>query len=59
MLFDYARKNAIDFIDLNSLISGKDGYLKPELTWDGIHFRAETYKIWSHEVEKILAKYKY
>lgn len=57
-LFDYARANGIDFIDLNSLFSGKDGYLKPELTWDGVHYKAETYRIWSREVEKILAKYK-
>jgi lysophospholipase L1-like esterase len=58
LLSDYARKNGIDFIDLNSLIAGKDGYLRPELTWDGVHYRAETYKIWSREVEKVLVKYK-
>lgn len=57
LLYDYAKKNNIDFIDLNSLTAGKDGFLKPELTWDGIHFKAEAYKIWAREVEKILAKY--
>jgi lysophospholipase L1-like esterase len=58
LLSDYARKNSIEYIDLNSLIAGKDGYLKPELTWDGVHYRAETYKIWSREVEKVLTKFK-
>jgi lysophospholipase L1-like esterase len=58
LLSDYAKKNNIDYIDLISLISGKDGYLKPELTIDGIHFKAEAYKIWAHEVEKVLLKYK-
>ena len=29
LLSDYARINGIDYIDLNSLIAGKDGYLKP------------------------------
>jgi len=58
LLSDYARKNNIEYIDLNSLIAGKDGYLKPELSWDGVHYKAETYKIWAREIEKVLAKYK-
>jgi lysophospholipase L1-like esterase len=58
LLSDYARTNGIDYIDLNSLLTAKDGYLKPELTWDGVHYKAEAYKIWSREVEKVLAKYK-
>ena len=58
LLSDYAKENNIDYIDLNSLTGGKDGFLRPELTWDGIHFKAEAYRIWSLEVEKILKKYK-
>ncbi len=58
LLFEYARTNNIDYIDINTLTAGKDGFLRPELTWDGIHFKAEAYKIWSHEVEKILLKYR-
>jgi len=58
LLSDYAKKNSIEYIDLNSFIAGKDGYLKPEFTWDGVHYKAETYKIWSREVEKVLAKYR-
>ncbi len=58
LLSDYAKMNNIDYIDVNALTAGKDGFLKPELTWDGIHFKAEAYKIWAREVEKVLAKYK-
>lgn len=57
LLSDYARKNNLSYIDLNSLTAGKDGFIRPELTWDGIHFKAEGYRIWAREVEKVLAKY--
>ena len=58
LLADYAQKNKIDFIDLTSQITTRDGFLRSDLTWDGIHFRASAYKIWAREVEKILNKYK-
>lgn len=58
MLKEFTAKNNIDYIDLNSLTAGSDGYLRPELTWDGVHFKANAYIIWSREVEKILLKYK-
>lgn len=58
MLKEYAAKNNIDFIDLTPFIVTSDGYLRPELTWDGIHFKAEAYAIWAREIEKILQKYK-
>lgn len=58
LLSDYARKNNIDYIDLNSRMSTRDNFLRPELTWDGVHLNAEGYKIWVREVEKILKKYK-
>jgi len=58
LLSDYAKRNNIDYIDVNSLTSGKDGFLRPGMTWDGIHFKAEGFRIWAREVEKILAKYK-
>lgn len=58
LLSDYAKKNNIDYIDLNSKTSTKDRFLRPELTWDGIHFNAEGYRIWAREVERILIKYK-
>lgn len=58
MLYDYARKNNIDYIDINSKLSTSDKFLRPDVTWDGVHLNAEGYKIWAEEVEKILFKYK-
>ncbi|OGV93264.1 MAG: hypothetical protein A3J88_01685 [Melioribacter sp. RIFOXYB12_FULL_38_5] len=57
MLSDYAKKNNIDYVDIISLLS-RGGYLKDELTWDGVHFNAEAYRIWVREIEKVLLKYK-
>ncbi|MEJ5351189.1 MAG: GDSL-type esterase/lipase family protein [Melioribacteraceae bacterium] len=58
LLYDYARKNNIDYIDINSKLSTSDKFLRPDVTWDGVHLNAEGYKIWAEEVEKILLKYK-
>lgn len=57
LLSDYAKKNNLDFIDLNSLTADKDSFLRPDLTWDGVHFKADAYRIWAREVEKVLVKY--
>lgn len=57
LLSSYAERNKIDVINLLPLIAKKDGYLNPDLTWDGIHFKPEAYKIWANEVENILRKY--
>jgi len=57
LLSDYANRSNIDYIDIVSQTATKDGYMRPELTIDGIHFKAEAFKIWVREVEKILAKH--
>ncbi|NOX18306.1 MAG: GDSL family lipase [Chlorobi bacterium] len=57
MLKNFARVNKIDFIDLNPLMS-RGHYLKPELTYDGVHLKAAGYKIWAKEVDKVLRKHK-
>lgn len=57
MLSDYAKKNKIDYVDIISQLS-RGGYLKDEITWDGVHFNAEAYKVWVREVEKVLVKYR-
>ena len=57
MLENFAKVNKIEFIDLNSLMS-RGHYLKPELTYDGVHLNAAGYKIWAKEVDKILKKHK-
>lgn len=56
LLFEFATKNKIDYIDLTSLIS-RNGFLKDEVTWDGVHFNAKAYKTWANEVDKVLKKY--
>ena len=58
MLSDYAATKKIEVINLLPSIATRDGYLRPELTWDGVHFKAEAYRIWIREVEKVLRKYK-
>ena len=58
LLSDYAKRNNIDFIDVNALTAGKDGFLRPELAYDGLHFNSDGYRIWAREVEKVLMKYK-
>ena len=52
----YAHKESIEYLDINSLVS-KNGFLKNELTYDGLHLNAEGYSLWIPEVEKILIKY--
>ena len=58
MLSDYAKRNNIDFLDVNQQLISADNFLRPEFSWDGIHFKASAYKIWAEEVDKILKKYK-
>ena len=56
MLFNFAKQNKIDFIDLNMEMSSLN-FLKSNLTWDGTHLNGKGYKIWSEAVDKILKKY--
>lgn len=58
MLSDYAVNNKIEVINLLPSIATRDGYLRPELSWDGVHFKAEAYRIWAREVERVLRKFK-
>jgi lysophospholipase L1-like esterase len=55
-LIAYASKNGIEYLDINLLVS-KDGVLRKELTYDGIHLNARGYALWAPEVGKVLAKY--
>jgi lysophospholipase L1-like esterase len=56
LLLEYADKESIEYLDINSLVS-QNGFLKNELTYDGLHLNAEGYSFWVPEVEKILIKY--
>ncbi|MCZ7602321.1 MAG: GDSL-type esterase/lipase family protein [Melioribacteraceae bacterium] len=55
LLKNYAAKNNIEYIDLNSLMS-RGNFLRSELTYDGVHLNAAGYKIWGREVEETLKK---
>ncbi|PIQ07534.1 MAG: GDSL family lipase [Ignavibacteriales bacterium CG18_big_fil_WC_8_21_14_2_50_31_20] len=56
LIFDYAKQNKIEFINLNKKMSASN-FLKAELTIDGIHLNGEGFKIWSREVDKVLRKF--
>jgi len=56
LLLEYALKNEIEFIDLNSKLSNSN-FLNSDLTHDGVHFNGKGFKIWGREVEKVLKKY--
>ncbi len=56
-LKEYAVKNEIVFLDINSLVS-KKGFLRSNLTYDGIHLNAKGYALWAPLVENVLAQHK-
>lgn len=58
LLQEYAKKNFIEYIDLNKKMSTKN-ILNANITVDGIHLNAEGYKMWAIEIEKILRKYNF
>ncbi len=57
LLLDYCTKNKIEYMNVTPLLSTSDGFLRPDLTWDGVHLKSEAYRIWAREVEKVLRKY--
>jgi lysophospholipase L1-like esterase len=46
--FDY------EYVDLHSKMTDEKGELKKELTADGLHLKADGYKIWKSEIDRIL-----
>lgn len=56
LLLEYAKKNEIDYIDLNKKLS-IDNFLKEEVTTDGVHLNRFGYKLWAEQIEDILRKY--
>ncbi len=56
LLKSHAKKNNIDYIDLNSKLS-KGSFLRGDVTYDGIHLNAKGYKIWATEIIKVLEKH--
>lgn len=55
MLRNYAEKNNLTFMDLNPKMT-KNGLLRDELTYDGLHLNANGYSIWREELDPILNK---
>jgi lysophospholipase L1-like esterase len=43
-----------DYVDLHSLMANDAGELKAEFTGDGLHLNGAAYKIWVHEVERVM-----
>ncbi len=58
MLSEYAKKNLIEYVDLNKKLSAKN-ILIADYTYDGLHLNGKGYAIWAAEVDKILRKYNY
>ncbi len=58
MLQDYAKKNLIDFVDLNKKMSTKN-VLNNDITIDGLHLNGKGFGIWALELEKVLRKYSF
>ena len=56
LLSEFAREHSVEFLDINALVS-KDGFLRDELTFDGIHLNADGYALWVPEVEMVLVKH--
>ena len=42
-----AVKNRCDWVDIHPLFTGPDGYLRPELTSDGLHLNEAGYRLWT------------
>ncbi|MEW6265088.1 MAG: GDSL-type esterase/lipase family protein [Thermodesulfobacteriota bacterium] len=40
------------YVDLFSLVAGRDGQLRPEFTSDGVHLKREAYLIWKSAIEE-------
>lgn len=57
LLLEYAQKNNINYIDLNTSLS-KDMELLPYYTTDGIHLNEKAYQIWAKEIKDIIKHYK-
>lgn len=49
-----ALKNGFTYVDIYSLFAGKDGYIKPELTIDGVHFTPLGYEIWTQKINELI-----
>lgn len=56
LLKDFAQKNLIQFVDVNSVLSD-NGILRDEFTSDGVHLTATAYLLWRDLLIPILKQY--
>ncbi len=54
-LIQFAKDNNIEYLDVNTLVS-KNGFLREELSYDGLHLNAKGYILWKPLVEKVLIR---
>lgn len=57
LLIKYAKENKIEYLDINSLVSN-NGFLKEELSYDGLHLNAKGYILWKPLIEEVLVRHK-
>ncbi|MDD2431337.1 MAG: GDSL-type esterase/lipase family protein [Firmicutes bacterium] len=50
----FANEHGFTYIDVYSLLTDEDGYLRPELTVDGVHFTPKGYELWTNKVNEYL-----
>lgn len=55
-LREYAKQNQFEIIDYGSAMADQDGFLLPELTYDGIHPNDQGYAAMANQVEDFLRK---
>jgi lysophospholipase L1-like esterase len=46
-----AEKSNVAFLDLQSLVSDNEGFLRPELTTDGLHLNLQGYLVWRSAIQ--------
>lgn len=51
-----ATKHKLEIVDLDSMFRDQEGLLRADLTGDGLHLRAEAYKMWAAAVMPILQR---
>ena len=49
---NYADQYGYSFVDLYSIFVSSDGFIRPELTTDGVHLTDEAYLLWRDEIMK-------
>ncbi|MDR1642196.1 MAG: GDSL-type esterase/lipase family protein [Clostridiales bacterium] len=57
LLESAATRNGVKWVDLTSDLSGSDGLLKPEYTYDGLHVNGKAYEVIAEKIAPFLSGY--